>query len=647
MIVAVEWKLNGTSLAALSIERMTRRLQNQLPDELAFDALVTYDGSPLLAWGAEALITRAGVPWFRGRNNTVPSVASEADERMRYRVVGPWWWLEQVVFQQEWMIWSEADGHVIPKRKSRVILCQTIAGDRQDSRLQIIEAIDWAIARGAPLAKGLIDSAIAVEVPWEECVDISCAEVVRKMLRWSPDAVCWFDYSAPVPTLNITKAASMTAAEIAVGGTAPAEFSGLTVLSREDLQVPGVLLRYEQTHTVDGECWCSVVEDSAGDVDDPRAIVSTVELSGPSLSYARQKIVVETWPVDLKSKAFWADNCPALQAIPVAAFTITSAIVNETGGAPDPAYPRYLTEGSIQDWMLISGVTRATEYTLIAEAAVVIGGIVKQEKFSFRVWATDLTTKTYSVLTGADMGEPLPVGVAAKLYASWNRLQWQGQIILSNVECPLAAYMGRKINLTGGRLEWAAMAAVVVAQTDDIDTGETTVEFGPAKSLGMDDLLTLLRTLRSRKYTRRDAERGDGKPGHEDVGAAADGKAPKHDPENIVIRYDKISMASTTGTRVRTLNLDPNEADDTAAHVIQPRVYTIYDHTAGTFRKVVGLFSEPFGDAVLSPVDVSVQTDERYLDPDLEHRVRTIKVLSAGTEGEFHEVVEFEECPEE
>lgn len=71
--------------------------------------------------------------------------------------------------------------------------------------VQIIEALNWALKPFAtsgqfPFQIGTVSP--NVDCPIDEVRDITCAEVIHKMLRWTPDAVTWFDYSTSPPTFN-------------------------------------------------------------------------------------------------------------------------------------------------------------------------------------------------------------------------------------------------------------------------------------------------------------------------------------------------------------------------------------------------------------------------------------------------------------
>ncbi|HTH49409.1 MAG TPA: hypothetical protein VMB21_17970, partial [Candidatus Limnocylindria bacterium] len=107
---------------------------------------------------------------------------------------------------------------------------------------------------------------------------------------------------------------------------------------------------------------------------------------------------------------------------------------------------------------------------------------------------------TYSTTTQDVAAEPIPVGLARQLYEALADPQYDGQISLAAAECP-ALGLGCVLNLTGGRPEWLSARALVQTAEYDIDSGTTTLRFGPANHLGVADIIELLRAARQRRIT--------------------------------------------------------------------------------------------------------------------------------------------------
>ena len=87
---------------------------------------------------------------------------------------------------------------------------------------QIIEALNWALkpftdaGAPAPFQVGTVSPALLP--PFTEVRDITCAEVLHKMLRWSPDAVTSFDYTTSPPTFHCDVRANLETQPLALNG---------------------------------------------------------------------------------------------------------------------------------------------------------------------------------------------------------------------------------------------------------------------------------------------------------------------------------------------------------------------------------------------------------------------------------------------
>ncbi len=110
------------------------------------------------------------------------------------------------------------------------------------------------------------------------------------------------------------------------------------------------------------------------------------------------------------------------------------------------------------------------------------------------------TSGTYTTLTENVAAEPIPLGLARQLYEAMADPQYEGQISLAARECPAWA-LGCVLNVTGGRPEWATARALVQTAEYDIDSGTTTLNFGPANHIGVADIIDQLRAARLRRIT--------------------------------------------------------------------------------------------------------------------------------------------------
>lgn len=93
----------------------------------------------------------------------------------------------------------------------------------------------------------------------DEAKDLSCAEALLRVLKWTPNCAAFFDYSAQGnPKINVLSRSSLPTIEI------DAQSSGVksvSVASRPDLKVESVSIKYERVHSQNEFSWLTVDED--------------------------------------------------------------------------------------------------------------------------------------------------------------------------------------------------------------------------------------------------------------------------------------------------------------------------------------------------------------------------------------------------
>ena len=533
MPLSSSWTLTGSgaaqSGAALGISQITRRRTSQAIDTCVILADGrAMDAPPLFPVNSTVTIAQSGVPWFVGRVTSVPATGTARAESQRYELSGPWWYLEKLVCRQEWKF----RGGTLTSRVSRLILGQALDGSRLTTGQVIAETLQYAIDCGAPLQIGTIDPALAA--PLDEVKDVTCAEVIRKMLRWHPDCVCWFDYATTGgPTFHCRARSSLPAATLTVGQPPLSAVYGIA--ARPDFVAPAVVIHYEITSRVNGSTQTDVVTDAAppeATGGEFGAVVLTVPLHGPTVKTIEQRVVTrpildELGDPDLKDYllsryaglARLVDN-PMVGDDGIA---ITDIARVRTDGAtePDPDNPggtrpvaantdlgNELVEGSVTDWMRRSDAVHTerqriqfrytADYGDGSDPATVCGPFAA----SFDVMATDAGnpaagSRTYQLIASASGGDTVPTGLASSYLAALSALQHSGRIELVEAEAGGAAGMGTVLNLAGAaETAWATMRALVVEEEIEVATGTTRITFGPAGHLSPADLTALLQVTR-------------------------------------------------------------------------------------------------------------------------------------------------------
>ncbi|MEM1057914.1 MAG: hypothetical protein AAGK14_01590 [Verrucomicrobiota bacterium] len=579
------------SFADWGLADLRRTLRNLGADVVTFTAPGrAVEADPLFAHGTTVVIKRDGERWFEGRVVRIPVAGSPEAEEQTYQVAGPWWYLDDLVYQQDWNQLSDFGNSLSPLervRRSRSILGMSADGERISSRLQIQDAVKYAIGQGRPLQLGTVQP--TADVPWDEYQDATCAEVIRKMLRWTPDAVTWFDYTTSPPTLEVRHLDSLTARTLDLAAS-PARIEDLRIVPREDLRRSAVELIYERTDTVDGNDFARVFRDIHPPGANPQgvgALTMTLELGGGSKTYQRQQVKVD--PIVEDGVNWWKGKLPWLRDV--------ANLVISNGAVDDEDLPNELIEGSVSSWMDEEAgpveVTAEASYEVLADPGQPFDEtdnpvIDKRSrvKLSTRVRGTTAATRLYARLRSFTPAEVQPVGLAEDLYNALNPLQHEGRLVLVEAEAGAFSWLGSRLQLTGGRAEWASMRAMVQLVREDVAAGRTEISFGPVSPLGADDLLELVRANRGRRPTFRLSERKDGRPGG---GAETDGPdaTAGDSPDLSGGAPAQFTVLDTEGSG--RVVLDSEDCDDRELRV---REVDVCDN--GEAKKMLIVASEPY-----------------------------------------------------
>lgn len=193
--------------------------------------------------------------------------------------------------------------------------------------------------------------------------------------------------------------------------------------------------------------------------------------------------------------------------------------------------PRELISGALSDWMGRKANPAVAEVTIAIDAAAVsdmdaevrasfmrLGPrryIMTIEAVEYPVWlidcayrftATDALTKVYTRLLSVDYGDAaddpeaatqasydaaaaavVVPDLAQRLYEARSVLDYAGRVTLTASDAPAEIRLGRRVSIAAGRGEWATMRATVQQESVDLGAGTTTLAFGPAAHLAVQD----------------------------------------------------------------------------------------------------------------------------------------------------------------
>ncbi len=482
------------SFESAKITTLKRKLVNQAADTVSFkQALPNTLG---LKANSSIRILKEDRPWFHGIITKLENKSTASESYQTCHIAGPWWHLEHLVFQQAWLqnqTPNEAQPTLESIYKGRLILGQNLDGTALSVEDQIQEILNYAITAGAPFQVGSLG--LNFTIPFDEVKDISCAEALQRLLRWSPDTVLYFDYATlPLPTLHLRPRADMPSLNLEYS-----KLSALEVTPRYDLQVPSVLLKYEKTHKSDNDSWTSTEVDAypeGSNGQEFNAMVLTIDLVGSRSTRIKQKIT--TRPINAGSITWWQSQIPFLASLPEASITLHHFSRKST-------LPFELVEGAIAPWMHIEAEEDIVRATLSYETQETV---LHQQEVAIRLIATSSEGKTFKKTLTLHSPEATPQGLATILYHSLHQLQYEGRVNLYG-SLP-NAHMGSTLNIHGGDDTYATMQAVLQEIHENLETQKTTLVFGPPKHLGPTDLVELLRMGRRRHFSRSASSRQHG-----------------------------------------------------------------------------------------------------------------------------------------
>ena len=452
--------------------------------------------------GDKVSVKRGAATVFSGEVKTIANRQGRGGDCTEdVTVAGPWDALSRIVYRQEW-------GRGVAKfSSSRVILGQKADGTRMSVGEQLQEIVAYAASHdNNAIGAGSIDPALSAKLPLDEVRDMTCADAIRRMLRFFPNCAVYFDYSGGVAALCVAKPG------------ADQTLDGVEILERvrqyDANPVTCVAISVDPvTRIVSGgkEAGYAQVYPAGGDTDSPGCLHVTVPLSPGSAgaSYESFKSVTEAIPDDIGSVAWWKEKHPRLANVTANAINITDAARSDSGETT--VYPRIAksTRGEIEAAGLHCRVTRFT-----CKCSIETADDEEEEiQLSMDFLTTDAETKTYTYQTGSWSveGETLPDGLAKAVYEQHARALASEQLTVR----------------TGGvlpfRTGWSLDGLVLQEMSVDLDMRTARLSFGPPPCLGVEDMRNLLNGFRQRGYAstapwRKNAASEDGGDGNAEGG---------------------------------------------------------------------------------------------------------------------------------
>jgi hypothetical protein len=652
------------SLAAWGITSMGRERRNQEPDVLVF----TIDGHGITTaapFAVDDILTLKfdSTVWFVGRCKTPDRYARGGNEGLRYTAENVWGELGRRAFLQsakqytglvddEETYATYYTSHCILFASANVDYDPNLDGKATLGAV-LEEILDYAIAGGASVQYVALElSALTIIGPSTPLTDPRCSDAIREALRWCPDCVVWFDYTTSPVTIHFTPRASMSTATLAIGD-AGAGVTAVQLTPRDDMAVPFVYIKYEQTNTEDGKSWISIAPDNityAGDLYPTAAypdglgamdgLVLTVDLQGSTISTVSGTVASAALPAGSSPSAGWktwlASRCTWLNATEITSWTMDALSFVGTPLA------FVLLPGScgVADWMRTGGGAAAevNEVTVKVRATLTVAGDIQVTRdIDVRISTTNLTSGSYSLRQLDEAGEPVPSGLAQYLYTQMSAGHWEGQVVTEAAECAGTVRPGQLLRVTSGLTAWATMDAVVHSVSEDIGTGQTVINVGPNKWLSAGEILGWLKKQRENNRSGKRAwntlSTGLASSGLGAVDLPA--KTPIDAPSGGALSYEKFSLrelntgANTVNTAKGQIALDRADAcDGSSANGKLVKVREI----KCAVRDLAGVSKQRLLAVVSDGYDSAIHADELEL-------LAGVKMFKLQTSGDGDDVV--------
>jgi hypothetical protein len=430
---------------------------------------------------------------------------SKANNTHRFTAVNVWWFFENIVFEVDWDFVATA------YTASHVTLCRDGDGNEHPVGWQIRKAIERAAAQSAPVTFNQPDlDLLNLIPPIDEAYDLTCAEVVNKMLRWYPNTAICFDYPAnPAGTVVVRFLRDDTAETVTLS---LAEMQSFKIDESDEL-IKGVKIVYEVTSAIINGETTEIIEDRAGaqsgpgvmvltkDVHDGSYVTTTVTPAVPGYTITETtELVVASIPTPYWYNDWeWAyarDGRSTLGKEWCGSY--------ETGGTPvpisNPSLSTYIVSGYADGF----GISRTSQSFYAVYKMINTGGVCSigytYVEVSFSLWLTASPSGTYYKYTEVpevpeqvdyDLteGVPPPPGIAGQFLLAQNNQRFVGSGGIMDLRVQLVGPGRQRINILDGDTEWLSMLAPIKTLSRDYMTEFVNLTFGRSRHLSPSDFI--------------------------------------------------------------------------------------------------------------------------------------------------------------
>ncbi len=430
-----------------------------------------------------------GIRTFYGFVKKVPIGETALDCSVEIEAQNPWAELSETIYQQLWKSAVTESGETVlsPVWRSKIVLGQNNEGKKITVAQQIRDILEYAIFSGAHFTIGKIiaDSQMLLD----EAKDLTCAEAFSRTLKWIPNSIVYFDYSKQgLPEINV-----IPKSQTDIVAIENVSLKSLKYWSRKDLELEGVVVKYEREHTAEDFSWITLEEDVYPPNINPhsqRCLVMSVELAGAKSNCQENTILCEPIRTDLTQ--WWIEHIPFLKE--VSNLQITNVSRNF------PELTRELRQGNLSS--KLNYKSQRDNITAIASYSDGDGNILSKN-VTISLIATNAVTGTHNVWNQTQEVEETPIGLAKAIYDAASSLKYEGYATI--IDCNCADFFAKRLSLD------TSIESPVIWAEEDIANSILKIKFGPPKHLYPNNIAELFRINRTRKVPLSVSSRSSGK----------------------------------------------------------------------------------------------------------------------------------------
>lgn len=389
---------------------------------------------------------------------------------------------------------------------------------------------------------------------------MAATQCIQKLLEWSPRTNICFDYTTTPPTVFFSNIDN--SADVVLALFDRINHKSIELQRLDDLVPTSIVVNYRITSTSGSSSSVDVVPDKWGphgsnNAADPSAgpgvVIQTLDLQGSNTSFASGQLDCEPLAciggTHASRRVWWAnhrggeqaklldfrvrfqDSAAAATSIPDAKIFYASNGFDSAGTAvtagqeftaADYAFFIFrLVRGTQHAWMTVGRVpvksvkvritakpVTYTEYDATGTSETDTTGksnnprLVTADLHTSTVELTNGVTGPYSTDASSTPGESYiigPGGIAQYLFNMLATPQYEGEYVKVEVAFAGGISLRNRVNLSGGRAEWATMHAQIQEIKEDWGDRETSIRIGVAKHLNAEQLSALLNMARYRR----------------------------------------------------------------------------------------------------------------------------------------------------